>query len=328
MTSKTPKTATAPGTLNKTLGRHRQMTDAMDETQALVSGETARIEGLTEQLLRATQDRQELHQHLTHSHRDSDGFIFPTRQKQIDAIAKLPAMREAEARCEALETEIASVQARKSALIARWHEQSKERGALRTQAGTIEELHTLKQEVSAIEGEIAAMDALIEENRARLAEPPPADDSQARRADLLARLTLGEPGAADELAALEKEIKAGAAARAKANDARADAALLLQGLEGRKTARQAALAPLRAAERLAVAWRIENDHAAEVARHAALAEQLHLSHMRLAALASLLSRDRSDPTPLLNLPDYPDTEAARNASRAAEADRLAALGIQ
>jgi hypothetical protein len=328
MTSKTSKTPTTTGNLTQALAHHRQMTAAMDQTQALIDVETARIEDLAAQLQRATQDRQALDQRLTNSLRQPDGFIFPTRKQQIDAIAAHPEMVEAEARCEALETERATTQARQSALIARWHEQDQERGALRAHVGPLSELHALQQEVGAIESEVATMDTLIEEHRVRLAEPPPADDSQARRADLLARVTLGEPGAADELAALEKTIKAGAADKAKANDARADAALLLQGLEGRKTERQAALAPLRAAERLAMTWHIENDHAAVVARHADLASELHHVHLRLAALDSLLGRDRSIPTPILNLPGYPDTVAARNASRAAEAERLAALGIR
>ena len=314
-------------TLSQTLAQHRQMTDAMDQTQALIDVETARIEALNEQLHRATQDRNALDQHLTNTHRQPDGQIFDSRQQQIDAIAALPAMQEAEARCEALEAERASIQARKAALIARWHEQVKERGALRAHVGTLEELHALRQEASAIAGEIDALDTRIAETRALLAEPPPADDTQARRADLLARVTLGEPGAADELAALDKAIKAGAAAKAKAHDARADASLLLQGLEARKMARQDALAPLRAAERLAKTWHIENDHAAVVDRHAELARELHHTHMRLAALDSLLGRDRSIPTPLLNLPGFPDSVAARDASRAAEAARLAALGI-
>lgn len=327
MTSKTSKTPTTTGNLTQALAHHRQMTAAMDQTQALIAVETARIEDLTEQLQRATQDRQALYQRLTNSHRQPDGFIFPTRQQQIDAIAAHPEMVKADAHCEASEAEISTTQTRKAALIARWHEQDRERGALRAQVGPVSELHALQQEVGAIESEVATLDTLIDEHRVRLAEPPPADDSQARRADLLARVTLGEPGAADDLAVLEQTIKAGAAAKAKADDARADTALLLQGLEGRKTERQAALAPLRAAERLALTWHVENDHAAEVARHADLSRELHLSHMRLAALASLLGRDRSTPTPLLNLPGYPDTVGARTASRAAEAERLAALGI-
>jgi hypothetical protein len=322
------KSAPSTGTLTKTLARHQEMTAAMAQTQSLIDAETARIDGLDEQLLRATQDRHDLHQHLTDTHRQENGFIFERRQQQLDAIAKLPEMRQAEARCEAIEMEIAGVKDRKAALIASWHAQAEERGALRAKVGPIADLHELQREVVGVEGEIAALDALIEKHRALLAEPPPADDGQARRADLLARVTLGEAGAADELVDLEKTIKAGAAARAKANDARADAALLLQGLEARKTARRAALAPLRAAAHLAMTWHVENDLAAEVARHADLAKELHLSHLRLAALSNLLGRDRRDPTPLLNLPGFPDTEAARNASRTAEADRLAALGIR
>lgn len=326
-----PNTKTTPTTsLNDVFAAHDTWTADMDATQALIARESEQLELLTAQHQRARQARQAIRERLLNTlHTDDDGHqgAWPSYQAQQAYIRAHPDMEAAEARLEELEQAQANIESRKRGLIGVWHQQQQDRAALRRQANSIDELRELHRQRRVLEDDAAAIAALLTEQQQIMDEPPPPDPLPERRAALLASVALGEAGAKEALAALDKESAAHAASQAKQASQRSETAQLILGLTGKLKAKQAEIDRAKERERLAMGWHLENEREAEQAHHDDAERELHRAHMRISALLNITGADRDNPYPWLFLPNYRDTWDARAASRAKELERLASLGL-
>jgi hypothetical protein len=325
------KPTTPTASLSDAFAAHDRMTADMDATQALIDRENEQLEHLTAQHGRARQARQSLYERLLNTlYTDDTGRQgeWPSYQAQQAFIRAHPDLEAAEARLEELEQEQAAIEARKQGLIRVWHQQQSDRAALRRQADNLEELRELHRQRRALEDDAAAIAALLEEKQKVMDAPQQPDDFPERRAALLASVALGEAGAKEALAALDKDSAARAASQAKQTSQRSETAQLILGLTAKRRAKQAEIDRARERERLALVWHLENEREAEQARHDDAERELHRAHLRIAALLNLTGADRDNPYPWLFLPNYRDTWDARAASRDSELERLASLGLE
>ena len=345
MTTATPKTTKAKAdtlpasgpatvhTLSAALAAHHRLSAEMDDIQALIAMESERLEVASAKTSQARQTRHAIYERLLNSQRqgtpDDPNYrgkwdSMKQHQEHIRAQPDFLQAADAEALAESAEAEIES---RKTGLIETWHRKLLERDELRRSCGTVDELGELQSNRRALEEELEAIAALIAVKEEAVNQPPPPDDSQERRAVLLANVAMGEPGAAEELAALDKDIAARTAAKIKTDQARAETRQLLQGLESKRTAKQASIERIRQDERTALLWHLENEREAERDRWQTLQSDLHTSNLRLAALANIIGSDREHPVPPLHLPDFTENNDNRLSARALTRAELTARGL-
>lgn len=319
-----------PSSLIEAIAAHEQMSEQMTATQALIERENAQLERIETQLDPARKARNAVYERLMNApYEDGKGYAgeWPSYRAQQDFIRAHPDMTAADARIEELEQEQAEIEARKQGLIRVWHEQERDRAALHRHASNLDHIRELVSQRRALEEEADTIAALLEEKQKVLSAAPPMEDFPERRAALLASVALGEAGAKEALAALDKDIAASAAAHAKQASIRADTAQLVAGLKAKLSAKQADWQQARERERLAVVWHLQNEMDAEQARHHDAERELHHAHLRLAALYSLTGQDRNYPYPWLNLPNHQDTWDTRADFRERELNRLDELGL-
>lgn len=345
MTTATPKTPKAKAdtlpapasptvhTLAAALAAHHRLSAEMDDIQALIAMESERLEAASAKTSQARQARHAIYERLLNSQRqgtpDDPNYrgewdSMKQHQEHIRAHPDFLQAADAEALAESAQAEI---EARKRGLIEAWHRKLNERDELRRSCGPVDELGEMQAQRRALEEELEAIAAMIADKEEAVNQPPPPDDSQERRAVLLANVAMGEPGAAEELAALDKTIAARAAAKIAADQARAETRQLLQGLEAKRAAKQASIERIRQDERAALLWHLENEREAEHERWQTLQSELHTSNLRLAALANIIGSDREHPVPPLRLPDFTENDDNRLSARATTRADLTARGL-
>ncbi len=326
------QTATFP-TLTAALAEHHRLSAEMDEIQGLIAREDERLEAAVAKATQARQTRQNVYERLLNTQRqgrpDDPGYRgdWDSMMQLQEHIRVHPDFTRAIDAEEAADRAQAEVEERKSGLITAWHRKRDEREAVRKICGTVDELRELQTQRRALEGELDTISALMDSKREAVNQPPPPDDSQERRAILLANVAMGELGAPEELAALDKAIAASAAAKTKADKARAETLQLLQGLEAKRSAKLSSIERMRQDERTALLWHLENEREAERERWFGLQSGLHASNLRLAALANIIGSDREHPIPPLRLPDYVENDDNRLSARALTREELTARGL-
>ncbi len=318
----TPASPNTPvHTLADALATHRRISCEMDELQALIKREDERLEAATFKAIQARTNRHAIYERLLNTQRqgrpDDPNYRgeWDSMKQQQEYIRAHPDFIQASEDEELSERAQAEIETRKSGLITAWHGKRNEREAVRKICGNVDELMELQNQRRLIEGELDTISALIDTKREAVSQPPPPDDSQERRAILLANVAMGEPGAAEELAALDKAITASAAAKAKADKVRAETLQLLQGLEAKRSAKLSSIERIRQDERTALLWHMENERADELQRWSSLQAELHASNLRLAALANIIGSDREHPIPPLILPDFTENDDSRMSAR-------------
>jgi hypothetical protein len=316
--------------LAEAFAAHDRMTADMEATQALIRRESEERERVQPQLHRARQDKQSTDERLMQAvYTDQDGYQgpWPSYQVHRDFINAHPDIVQVDGIIAGLEQELAEIETRQQALIRLWHQQEQDRAHLRRHATNLDELRELVRQRLAMEAEADTITALMDEKGKILQEDSPPDPFPERRAALLASVALGEAGAAEELAALDQEMTARAAAQAEQAKHRSEIAQLVKGLTAKLAAKKAEISQARERERLALAWHLGNEIEAEQARHDAAEMELSRAHLRIAALLNLTGADKKTHYPWLSLPNHPDTPDARAESRQREVARLASLGL-
>ena len=342
MTTATPKTTKAKAdtvpastvhTLAAALATHHRLSVEMDAIQGMIEREDAALEAASVKTHQASTTREAVYDRLLHKLRegkpDDPNYrgVWDSPKEQKDFILAHPNFIQATDAETQAESAQAEIEARKSGLIEAWHRKLRERDEVRRSCGPVDELGEMQAQCRALEEELEAIAALIAVKEEAINQPPPPDDSQERRAVLLANVAMGEPGAAEELAALDKDIAARTAAKMKADQARAETRQLLQGLEAKRSAKQASIERIRQDERTALLWHLENEREAEQGRWRELQSELHMSNLRLAALANIIGSDREHPVPPLRLPDYTENDDNRISARATTRAELTARGL-
>lgn len=317
-------------TLSAAFARHDQMTADMDDTQAMIDQESARLESSVSSVNTAKKALSDLHERLANKLKiGTDGHQGPwdNYQEQLDYINANPDYVKAKQDLEQQEQLQEEIESRKAALIKTWHQQKQTRAEIRRESGSLEEIREEVSRLNSLEEEADTISNLLETKLDLLQEQPPDDDSQARRSVLLASVALGEPGASAELDALDKAIAIRSAAKVAENQRRSETEQLVRGLEAKLQAKQAEIRSLRKRVRLALHWHLENEREAGQKRFDSLAAEMHTAHLRLAALSHLTGSDRNTLVAFLNLPGHTDTWDARAAQRQQEIDHLSELGI-